>query len=339
MVLMMVLIGCSAKSSYNESADATTSSPSSGRAEISVEETKEMESGAYEPDMDMADGIDGKVSNEIATSGSASNTDLQQASDNRKYIRTFDFQIETLDFDGTTLSLEKLVDQYFGFFQSTEVTGRTINNNTSISRQGIYTIRIPKEKAGDFLKGLIGIGNVIDSSSFVEDVTSQYMDLDARIKTLKVQEERLLAILADADELQYVLELERELSSVRYEIESYMTAFRNLDNRINYTTIYVRLYEVLKQTEIIPPPTTFFDKIKAGFTNSLNDAFESIQNVVIFLISNIPSFIVFAVNLLIIYGIIRLLMKTKLFKRVFKTKSTKTSNPVSSPTHDTQNEK
>lgn len=335
-VVIILLSGCGSKSSYE-----TTDSMSSA-VEYATEEaeTASMESPSAAPmEAGSADAITYSESTDTMSNTNqkaATNSDLQQLADNRKYIRTFDFQIETLVFDTATQSLEQLVDQYFGFFQSTEVTGRTINNNSGISRQGIYTIRIPKEKVGDFLKGLVGIGNVLDSSSFVDDVTNQYMDLDARIKTLKVQEERLIAILEDADELQYILELERELSSVRYQIESYMSNFRDLDNRINYSTVNVRLYEVFEPTVIKAQPTTFMDKIRDGFTRSLNDAFEFIQNIIIFLITNIPTFIVIAVNLLILYGIIRLVMRTKLFKKVFMMDSTNkhiTKNSSNDP-HD-----
>jgi len=326
LTLSLVLSGCASKSS-NETATSDMTMEYAGE---SVEEAKEMETSESPAAMPMdpasADAInmdDGSTS----SSETSTNTSLQATADNRKYIRTFDFQIETLKFDDSRFALEKLVDNYFGFFQSTEVTGRTIGYDNSISRQGIYTVRVPKEKVGDFLQGLAGIGNVLDSSSYVEDVTNQYVDLEARIKTLRVQEERLLAILEDADELQYILELERELSSVRYEIESYMTSFRDLDNRINYSTVYIKLYEVFVQTELKLPPTTFFEKIQDGFSQSLTGVLNFLQNLVIFLISNIPGFILFAVIIGIIYGFIRLMLRTKLFKKIFMLDSNKKTTP------------
>lgn len=331
-ILMIFLLsigifnGCSAKSSMETTtADTMTSTEMStvGYAGA-AEESKAMESPASATlDMDVqVDGMMGDVAVSSNTTTppateNATNASLQTQADNRMYIRTFNFQIETLEFDTSVAALDNLVNKYFGFFQSTEVTGRSLGYSNAVSRQGIYTIRIPKEKAGDFLKGLVGIGNVLDSSSYVEDVTSTYVDINARIKTLKVQEDRLIAILEKATELQYILELERELSSVRYEIESYSSSLRDLEGRVNYTTIYVTMNEVFETTEIVTEPKTFIDKIVDGFTRSLKDVINYLENVVIFFITNIPSFILLAVNLFIIYIVIRLLLKTKLLRKLF----------------------
>lgn len=331
-LLTMIVSGCSAKeASYTTTSD--TSTVSYGEAsEPSMPEKASMENSVSEAlDMDVqADGMmadaggtvqsdttDVSPATEPQATTTPTNTDLKTISDNRMYIRTFNFQIETLEFDKTVADLDNLVNQYFGFFQSTEVTGRSIGYNNTISRQGIYTIRIPKEKAGDFLKGLVGIGNVLNNSSYVEDVTSQYVDISARIKTLKVQEDRLLAILEKANELQYMLELERELSSVRYEIESYTTSLRELESRVNYTTIYVTLNEVFEVTEVVTQPKTFIDKMVDGFKQSFNGVVSYLENVALFLITNIPTFVLLLVNLLIIYLVIRLLMRTKVIRNLF----------------------
>lgn len=326
-----VFTACSKSSYETTTADTmTTTEMSTDGYAGAAEESKAMESPASAAlDMDVqADGMMGDTfvsSNSTADSTTATppqtesvtNASLQAQADNRMYIRTFNFQIETLEFDASALALDNLVNKYFGFFQSTEVTGRAIGYDNSISRQGIYTIRIPKEKAGDFLKGLVGIGNVLDSSSYVEDVTSTYVDINARIKTLKVQEDRLIAILEKATELQYILELERELSSVRYEIESYSSSLRDLEGRVNYTTIYVTLNEVFEKTEIVTQPKTFFDKIVDGFMRSLKDVINYLENVVIFLITNIPTFILLIVNIFIIYIVIRFLLRTKFLRKMF----------------------
>jgi len=240
-------------------------------------------------------------------------TDLSLANraDSRKYIRTYRYYIETLEFDKTEKLLIQMVDMNFGFFQSEESSGRSLFESKQNLRQGSYVIRIPKEKIKEFTEGLEGIGNVIDSNSFVEDVTSQYFDVDARIRTLEIQEERLIAILEKADELEYIIVLERELADVRYEIEKYMTTFRNLEDRINYSTVHVELFEVYEETEVAVTPITYMDKMKNGFMNSVDDVIDFLGDLVLAITTNIPALILFVVILYAIYRIIKRLSKSK----------------------------
>ena len=81
---------------------------------------------------------------------------------------------------------------------------------------------------------------------------------EARLKSLKLQEERLLTILSKAELLQDIIELERELSNVRYEIENYTGTLKKWDNLIEYSKVTIDVYEVheIKEEEPIPITST-----------------------------------------------------------------------------------
>ena len=89
-----------------------------------------------------------------------------------------------------------------------------------------------------------GIGNVISSSRSQENVTTQYTDYEARLESLNIQEERLLAMLEESGDLESLIALESRLSEVRYEIESIERNLRNLDQRIAYSTVNLEIQEV-----------------------------------------------------------------------------------------------
>lgn len=310
MILVLVMSGCGKK---EETMDSNTS------VEYSEEEKKGETSSAPAFEAPMEDiGLDNSMSfdEEVSESGNSEgsvNQALAGKVDARKYILTYRYILETLNYEETEQKLKDLVDFNFGFFQAAESSGKSIITNGYNRRRGNYTIRIPKEKVEEFTEGLAGIANVLDSNSFANDVTSQYFDLEARIKTLTIQEERLLAILEKADELEYVIQLERELSSVRYEIESFQTNFRNLSDQIDYSTVYVELNEVIKVTEKVEEPRTFFDKMKSGFMDSVENVVAFLGDLTLFLITNIPVFI-----LLGIIGLVFFVVSKRIFKGVFK---------------------
>lgn len=292
-----------------------------------------MEMSKAEPAMEMTTDASGESEQAVAFNSSNGDMDdialedspvstspqsdsaLATQMDNRKYIRTFRYYMETLTFDETVSELDKLVDLHFGFYQSSETSGRAINSSNYQRRQGSYVIRIPKEKVDEFTKGIEGIGHILDKNNFVDDVTGDYFDLEARIKTLRVQEERLLAILEEANELEYIIELERELSNVTYEIERYMTSFKELENQINYSTIYVDLTEVFEETVIEYEPPTFFEKMQDGFMDSVNVVIDFFEGLILFLTTNIPVFILLGVIGFIIYKIVKKITVPKKFKK------------------------
>ena len=72
------------------------------------------------------------------------------------------------------------------------------------------------------------IGNVTSSGKSAQNVTSQYTDYEARLKSLYLQEERLLEMLGKATDLDSLITLEARLSEVRYEIERIERDLRHL---------------------------------------------------------------------------------------------------------------
>jgi len=308
-LLCLVVVGCGSNEYSEESYSKDSVSEKSSDMKMEseeVEETKEV------PVEDMAMEAEGPIEPDRVEE--KSDNDLEGAVDNRKYIRTFSYFLETLEFDKAEIALKRMVDLNFGFFQSTQSEGNSINSS-SRQRSANYTVRIPKEKVEDFIESLEGIGNVVDSNSMVEDVTSQYYDIEARITTLEIQEKRLIAILEEADNLEYIIQLERELSNVRYEIESYMSNFRYLKDQINYSTVYIYLQEVKEETIFEEEPETFVEKMSEGFLDSIESVVEFFSDLALFIIVSSPILLIWAIFIFVIYKIIKKLLKSKAIKK------------------------
>lgn len=105
------------------------------------------------------------------------------------------------------------------------------------------TIKIPAMDFEDFVKTTGGIGEVQSKQIDVQDVTDRYYDLEHRIKNKEVLVERFRSYLEQAEAIEDILEVERQLSDTVTELESLEGSFRNLSHLVSFSTLnlHVRL--------------------------------------------------------------------------------------------------
>ena len=241
-----------------------------------------------------------------AESGSTAADPLAQ----RKIIRTVRIMAETKTFDAPAAALEALCTSLGGYIESSSRSGGSIRYSSSIvARSANYTLRIPAEKLDAFREGIGGGVNIVDESSKISDITDQYFDVDTRIATLKVEEERLLAMLEKATELEYLITLERRLSEVRYEIESYTGTLRRYDSQVAYSTVHLTLDEVVEYTEVIEAPKSFAEELGIAFRESWTDFADGCRDFAVWFVYAIPTLLVLAVISAACIGVILLLVR------------------------------
>ena len=153
------------------------------------------------------------------------------------------------------------------------------------------------------------LGNVTRMESWGDDVSAQYFDTEARLKSLTIQEERLLTILSRAEVLSDIIELERELSNIRYEIENLTGTLRKYDNLVAYSTLELEVQEVEEIRETEEKPVTLWDKIVRSFRNSIRRVTKIAEDLLILLVGVIPFLLLLAVILLVLFGLVKLLSR------------------------------
>ncbi len=112
------------------------------------------------------------------------------------------------------------------------------------------SIRVPAAQFDAFIATIAaGVAHFDEKQITVDDVTEQFVDLQARLKTKKELETRYLELLRQAKNVKDMLEIERELGTLRADIESMEGVFRVLKNQVAYATIDVRYYILQIETE------------------------------------------------------------------------------------------
>ena len=226
-----------------------------------------------------------------------SNTSLKGAEsgstslpEGRKWIITIDMNVETNDLDALMEDLEQQISKLGGY-----VEDQSVYNGSDAAprryRNANLTVRIPDEKADQFTNELSGFANVVSQNLRREDITLQYVATSSRVTALETEEARLLELLAKAENMADLLEIEARLTDVRYELENYASQLRLYDNQIDYATIYLYIEEVQEYTPVEEP--TFFERIRSTFSDSLEGLGDGIVDVTVFLVGNSPYLLVY----------------------------------------------
>ena len=216
-----------------------------------------------------------------------------------KIIYSADLSAQTTDFDAAIAKLDAQIASFGGFIERSDINGDTRYNDDGttsvINRWAYYTIRVPAARFEEFLHQTEGIGNVTSISRYAENVTSQYTDYEARLSSLRTQEERLLSMLEKSEDVESLIALEQRLADVRYELESIERNLRNLDLQISYSTVNLNLEEVEVYTPTVPVRRTFGQKLSDSLSDGWTGFARGVQNVILGLASALPALVLLAV--------------------------------------------
>lgn len=167
----------------------------------------------------------------------------------QKLIRYLDYTIETKEFDTFVQELGELVSTVKGYVEQSEVSQNEAQSYAQGKRYASYTLRIPADSLETFKQELQEKGTITRQSERVEDVTLNYVDVESHITALKTEQESLLKMLEQADTIETILAIQNQLTQVRYQLESYESQKRTYDNEINYSTVYVYVQEVERESQ------------------------------------------------------------------------------------------
>ncbi|NCB04100.1 MAG: DUF4349 domain-containing protein [Clostridia bacterium] len=231
----------------------------------------------------------------------------------RKLIRNASYALETLDYEASLAALEALVTASGGYVESSSTTGLGATRSDYYDpRVANYTVRIPAEGLDSFGTKLADIGSITQTSSSVEEITDYYYDTEAHIRNLKVQEERLLELIKQADTLENLVYLESTLSNVRYEIESLEGTLRRLDAQVAMSTVTVSLTEVYEYSPVRPVPQTLGERIRDEFSRNMASLKRGAEDFVVFLLGNIVGVLFWCI---LIAGVVIFLVRRMRSKR------------------------
>lgn len=204
---------------------------------------------------------------------------------NQKLVRTMTVDAETDDMDGLLAELDSRINGLGGYIE----TKSTRNGGSSAIRRYRYaemTIRIPAERLGEFIDHISGRTNVISYNENADDITLRYVATQSRVTALETEQQRLLELLAEADNMTDLLMIEERLTNVRTELEEVTSQMRIYDNMVDYGTVRLSVTEVQEFTPI--EEKTVWQKIGSGIAENWRNLCDGAETVFVFLIVSLP---------------------------------------------------
>jgi hypothetical protein len=110
--------------------------------------------------------------------------------------------------------------------------------------EGSLVLRIPAESYDSALSRLRQLGNVESLEESGQDVSKEFVDLNARIRQLRAVEAQLLQLLERADDVPAALAVQNQLSQVQLDLEQARGRLQYLDNRVALATISMSMHEL-----------------------------------------------------------------------------------------------
>jgi Domain of unknown function (DUF4349)/Putative zinc-finger len=156
--------------------------------------------------------------------------------------RTLSLAVIAKDFDSSRASLDGILARHNGYAADLNVA-----TPQGAARSLQASLRIPAPQLAATLTELKSLGRVELETQNGEEVTQQHADLVARLKNSRETEQRLQAILTQrTGKISDVLEVEQEIARVRGEIEQMEAEQKNLEHRVDFATIDLKLSEEYK---------------------------------------------------------------------------------------------
>ena len=198
--------------------------------------------------------------------------------------RTAQLTLTAPELDKARASLDAILKRHNGY-----IGDLTVSSSPGSPRRLSANLRVPADQLDAAIDEIKALGRVDSESQNGEEVTAQYVDLEARLTNARNTEKRLTDLLRQqSGKLSDVLAVETEISRVRGEIESMEAERKQLAKRVSYATLDTTITERYKADVQIVPPT-----IGTLFRNAAVEGYESIVNgvvnVLLFLMSWGPS--------------------------------------------------
>ena len=158
-------------------------------------------------------------------------------------VQTASLDMVATNYDEASAAIEKLAAAHGGYVE--KLNAKT---QTGSARELSAALRIPAKQLDGLLADLRKLGHVEEESRENEEVSAQYVDLQARLKSARATEQRLIELLGTrTGKLSDVLDAERELARIRSEIESMQGQNAILVHRVSYATVQVELSEEYRE--------------------------------------------------------------------------------------------
>src|SRR5713226_3025218 len=198
--------------------------------------------------------------------------------------RTAQLSLTTTGFDRVRDRISEVLKRHQGYIGELNVS-----SPAGAARTLEATLRVPADQLEAAITELKGLGRVESESQSGEEVTQQYVDLEARLTNARNTEQRLTDLLRQrTGKLSDVLEVEQEVDRVRGEIEQMEAERKTMSNQVSFATLNATITEEYKaQLQVVPPSTS--TRLSNAAVEGYKSMMDGVVSLALFLLENGPT--------------------------------------------------
>lgn len=187
----------------------------------------------------------------------------------RKIIRNADLTMEVASTTDTQHRVVSIAEAHGGFVVTSEAKQRESTEPAKRTLDFKLIVRVPENHFGSALDQIRGLAsNLTEEKISGQDVTEEFIDLEARIRTQKALEAQFLQIMRQTGKIVDALEVQRQIAEVRSDIERLEGRKRFLENRSSLSTITVNI--VAPKPMVVVPTTGFRNSLREALSDSID---------------------------------------------------------------------
>jgi hypothetical protein len=219
--------------------------------------------------------------------------------DKRKLIKKGNLSVEVEDLTSAKNKIEKTIKDIGGYCDNEQY------EEDDVSKKYIYKIRVPFDKF-ELLVSTIenGTNKVLKKEITSEDVTSEFVDNEMRLKNRRDYLQRYNELLKKAQSVKDIIEIQSKIDEIEEEIERSEGMLKYLTDQISYSTLEVSL--VLSRKNYVTPSFS-----GNWFSNAGNAILKGAVGFVDFTIFMLKIWPVWFLSAIIIYITVRIKRKNK----------------------------
>lgn len=229
----------------------------------------------------------------------AAEYEAEKAAQAEKIIRSASFTVKTTEYDADLQRIKDLTAEMGGRVEYLSSSGDASSGQT---RSASLTLRIPSQRLDEFLTGAQGVGAITGMTQEMEDVSDSYYDTQTRLETQREKLKRLQALMAQAEDVSDLIEIESAIADTQYYIDRYTGTLKAYDSRVDYSTVRVTVRET-RVTET--KEVSLGERIVTGIGDSFQDFAWFMEDMIIFLASALPWLIALAIVAFVIARVVR----------------------------------
>ncbi|MBT9152790.1 MAG: hypothetical protein DDT35_01013 [Firmicutes bacterium] len=218
----------------------------------------------------------------------------------RKVVTHSQLAVTVPKLDAAQLRVLEIVTALGGYVQSANFNSHPENQFWA------FIVRIPSDQAAEAMQSFSALGTLDSSSTNRQDVTEEFIDLEARLSVMRQEETRLLELLRRANTIDDFLKVESHLTRVRTEIEQTTGRLKFLTHSVDMATLSLRLTP--ERGTVLPKPVGFAGlgaRLSAAYRQGQNTVVEIVSGVLVFVTTMLPLLVLIVPALLLILMLYR----------------------------------